>query len=226
MTAKIHSKDKKEPDWIQTLRTCTLMIWAAVFCPLTVWAADAPASPLERTVPAYPEECDKENGKAKDQVVLVAYDITPEGTTDNIRIIQSTHSCFSAAAIAAVKTWRFEPRMVDGQPTIQKDTETQITFQPDNSPVPEFQQLLTHVVAHPYPVRCQNGADDEEFVRLRYDISTEGATKNIEVIESTHACLNTAAIWSLEQWRYEPKIVDGVAVERTGVEVTLFFHLE
>ncbi len=191
-----------------------------IFLSTNAASLDQPARPIERTAPEFPEECAQDSSEATQQFVDVIYDITREGTTENVRIELSTDSCFDGAAIEAVKQWRFDPQIVDGQPKPQLDTRTRLAFD-----MPTL-QTAPPVVAASYPAKCAKDAKEVEYVTLRYDITAEGTTKNIEVVDSSSFCFEAHAKGSLASWQYEPRIIDGQAVQRTGIEVTLTYRLE
>lgn len=212
----------------------TILIFAVSFPLFSLWGpafgADVPARPLERSAPAYPEECHPiiALGDEEDHV-LVVYDVTVDGRTENIRVRASTNSCFHDAAIEAVKGWVFHPRMIDGEPAAQKDLETVVTFvseETDPELYLEPTEDLNLKIPAMYPEKCMAGAKDIEQVFIRYDISTEGETKNVEVVATTNECFNESAVGSVQRWRYEPRIVDGRALERIGVETIITFKLE
>src|SRR6056297_303345 len=77
-----------------------------------------------------------------------------------------------------------------------------------------------------YPQRCMSRADSSEAVLVEFDVTPEGTVVNPRVLESTNACLNSAAMRAVERWRYNPKIVDNVAEPRVGVRTTIEFQLE
>jgi len=72
---------------------------------------DRDAQPLVRIPPQYPQRC---MSRASDsESVLVEFDVTPEGTVVNTRVIESSNSCFNRAAMRAVERWRYNPKIVD-----------------------------------------------------------------------------------------------------------------
>lgn len=72
---------------------------------------DRDAQPLVRIPPQYPGQCHR-MARAL-ETVLVEFDVTPEGTVVNPRVIESTNSCFNRAAMRAVERWRYQPRIVN-----------------------------------------------------------------------------------------------------------------
>lgn len=76
-----------------------------------------------------------------------------------------------------------------------------------------------------YPERCKQRAGPRETVFVEFDVTPEGTTTNIRVIESTNSCLNSAATKSVERWKYQPKIVENKAEWRRGVQQIIAFEL-
>ncbi|MFO7764461.1 MAG: energy transducer TonB [Wenzhouxiangellaceae bacterium] len=77
-----------------------------------------------------------------------------------------------------------------------------------------------------YPQRCMARADNLESVSVEFDVTPEGTVVNPRVLDSTNSCLNRAAMRAVERWRYNPKIVDGVAEPRLNVRTVIDFELE
>ncbi|NWG92916.1 MAG: TonB family protein [Parvularculaceae bacterium] len=88
---------------------------------------DRDAQPLVRIPPQYPERC---MGRAKPkESVVVEFDVTPEGTTTNIRAIDTTNSCLNAAATRSVERWKYQPKIVDNKAEWRRGVQTVITFE-------------------------------------------------------------------------------------------------
>lgn len=88
---------------------------------------DRDAQPLVRIPPQYPERC---MGRAKArETVFVEFDVTPDGTTTNIRAIDSTNSCLNSAAIKSVERWKYQPKIVDNKAEWRRGVQTAITFE-------------------------------------------------------------------------------------------------
>ena len=49
-------------------------------------------------------------------LVVVETEITEEGIVDAIKVIKSPDERLTKAAIEAIKQWRFEPALCDGEP--------------------------------------------------------------------------------------------------------------
>ncbi len=72
---------------------------------------DRDAQPLVRIPPQYPGRCQRTAREV--ETVLVEFDVTPEGTVINPRVVDSSNNCFNNAAMRAVERWRYQPRVVD-----------------------------------------------------------------------------------------------------------------
>ena len=68
---------------------------------------------VEKTSPKYPEEARK--AKITGLVIVTAV-INHEGVVEDIEIRESPDALLSEAAIEAIRTWRFEPALCDGNP--------------------------------------------------------------------------------------------------------------
>ncbi len=64
------------------------------------------------------------------------------------------------------------------------------------------------------------------WVIVQFTISATGTVKDPEVIDSSNSIFDDAALKAIARWRYNPKVEEGVAVERVGVQTKLVFQLE
>lgn len=78
-----------------------------------------PATLLSSVTPTYPATAQR--GSSAARVVIVAM-VTETGTIDNPRVVESTvlDQGFEAAAIAAIKQWRYQPATHRGKPVAQQ----------------------------------------------------------------------------------------------------------
>jgi protein TonB len=60
---------------------------------------------------------------------------------------------------------------------------------------------------------------------VRFTVGADGSPTDIEPLDC-HSLLADSSVRAIEQWRYLPKIVDGVAVDRPGVETALVFQIQ
>lgn len=192
----------------------------------TAPVVDTPASPKFRLPPDYPSACKPLAVDGKPERVIVVYTVNRDGRTEGARVRETTNACFNDAAIAAVRAWEFTPRKVDGRSVDQEDVETTLTFTLEApTKLADFDARPLVRLPAAYPAKCMRTAADEEFVRIEFDVSPEGATENIRVIDTTNKCLVQSAQASIAKWRYAPKLVDGKPVTRKGVQTVVTYVL-
>ena len=68
-------------------------------------------------------------------------------------------------------------------------------------------------------------AEKSGHCRVRFDVSPEGAPFNVTATYCTQKLFERATIKSVTKWKYNPKIVDGRAVARSGVENKVTYRL-
>ena len=66
----------------------------------------------------------------------------------------------------------------------------------------------------------------EGYVTVEFTVLQTGAVGDISIIESSHTLFERAAISAVSRYRYQPRIVDGSAVEVTGIRTRLEFRLD
>ena len=77
-----------------------------------------------------------------------------------------------------------------------------------------------------YPLRAEERGI-EGWVELEFTISAQGTVKDARVLRSKpKGVFDRASLRAVRKWKYNPKIQDGVAVERPGETVRLTFDLE
>ena len=69
-------------------------------------------------------------------------------------------------------------------------------------------------------------AERSGHCRVRFDVSPEGAPFNVIATYCTQKLFERASIKSVQKWKYNPKIVDGRTVSRSGVESKITFRLQ
>lgn len=77
-----------------------------------------------------------------------------------------------------------------------------------------------------YPQRCQRAAGVLETVVVEFNVTPEGNVVSPTVVNTTNACFNQAAMRAVTRWRYQPRVVDGVAQSRFGVRTAIDFRME
>jgi len=76
-----------------------------------------------------------------------------------------------------------------------------------------------------FPPRFLQG-NNSGYCKVRFDVSPEGQPFNVATTTCTSRQLESATKKSVQKWKYNPKIVDGRSVARTGVESTIRFDLQ
>jgi protein TonB len=67
----------------------------------------------------------------------------------------------------------------------------------------------------------------EGYVIVQFTITATGMVKDVIVVDAKpKGIFDDAAVRAVQRWRYNPKVEEGVAVERVGVQTMLTFHLE
>jgi TonB family protein len=175
----------------------------------------------------YPSSCiPPAPAGAKPERVVVAFDVTDKGLTENVRTQESTNECFNETAVGAVRSWTYEPRKVNGDPKAQESLEVTLLFEFQNETIMrDFDARPIVRVPPQYPELCMRLAKNREEVLVEFDVAQTGVTENYRVVESSYKCLNEAALKSVAQWRYQPKLENGVRTKRSGVQTTLVFEL-
>ena len=76
-----------------------------------------------------------------------------------------------------------------------------------------------------YPIRASERGI-EGWVVLEFTITETGTVRNPKVMDAKpKRIFDRAAIQAIRKWKYRPRVIDGVAVERTE-EVKLTFDLD
>lgn len=77
-----------------------------------------------------------------------------------------------------------------------------------------------------YPPRAASRGI-EGWVQVQFTITATGAVKDARVVDAEpEGVFDEAALGAIARWRYNPKVEDGVAVERVGVQTVIRFVLE
>jgi len=96
--------------------------------------------PVYKEAPKYPQ---KELLRGVSGAVILEFTVTKEGKTTDIAVLSSTSKGFSFEAIKAVKKFRYEPVVVDGEPIVTTGLKHKITFEMESSESGLFQQSET-----------------------------------------------------------------------------------
>lgn len=84
------------------------------------------ANPVKRVEPLYPQEAVTNEQEGS---VVLQFDITPTGATDNIRIVKSTpEGVFDDSARNALLQWEYKPRIQGGTAQRQSGLLVQLDY--------------------------------------------------------------------------------------------------
>ena len=68
-------------------------------------------------------------------------------------------------------------------------------------------------------------AEKSGHCKVKFDVSPEGAPFNVSATYCTQSLFERPSTKSVSKWKYNPKMLDGRAVSRTGVESKITFRL-
>ncbi len=88
--------------------------------------SDGEYLPIVKVQPIYPRRA---LSRGVEGYVIVEFTVTKQGTTRNIRVVESTSSMFDSAAMKAAAKFKYKPRVVDGEPIDVPGVQNKITFE-------------------------------------------------------------------------------------------------
>jgi len=183
--------------------------------------------------PVYPKEAKK---KHLEGPVLVQFEVDETGNVVGAES-KSGDPILAAAALDAIKKWKFKPFLRDGKairirgemPFMFGTGKYEIeTTGPDGNPrrmVVEAgvsEGLLVHRVNPEYP-SIARASRVQGAVVMKAVIGTDGSVKDIQVV-SGHKMLIDAAVDAVKQWKYKPFLKDNVPME-VDTTITVNFSL-
>ena len=84
-------------------------------------------------------------------------------------------------------------------------------------------EIIPIVVIRPMYPREAALSGTEGWVKVEFTITEDGTVKDAQVIESDPPRIfNREAIRAILKWKFKPRVVDGVAVERKATQVIDF----
>jgi periplasmic protein TonB len=105
-------------------------------------------------------------------------------------------------------------------PTFDRSNMGQISIGADRDVVPLVR------INPEYPTRARERGI-EGWVQVEFTITAAGTVSDAKVVDADPKGLfERAALEAIGRWKYNPKVVDGRAMERRGVQVVLTFKLE
>jgi len=83
--------------------------------------------PTIRPHPVYPENC---RARGAQGVVIVEFDVTPEGDVVNPRIVSTANACLDRAVLNTIQKWKYSPKQdSSGRPVMQRGVREFFNFQ-------------------------------------------------------------------------------------------------
>jgi TonB family protein len=192
---------------------------------------------VKKVQPEYPGDAKRIQG-----MVVLKATIDKDGNISDLQLI-SGHPMLAAAAIAAVKQWKYKPYLLNGVP-VEVETNLTVNFTLADSPPADgdarngepigelsasgakgvrvsqsvMQSFLVKKVQPEYPADAK-GQHIQGVVLLNVNIDKEGNVSNIQLI-SGHPALAPAAVEAVKQWKYRPYSPNGSPLEvETQVQV-------
>jgi TonB family protein len=163
--------------------------------------------------------------------VFLRADIDKDGNVEKMDLI-SGHPMLSPAAVEAVKQWKYEPYIVDGN-VLPVETIIRVSFaleggsgaaDPNSPPAPRIatplrirvsqgvsSRLIVKKVNPVYPEGARQ-ARIQGLVLMKALIDKEGNVAKLELI-SGHPMLADAAMEAVRQWKYKPYLLNGQLLE-------------
>ena len=88
--------------------------------------SDGEYLPIVKVQPVYPRRA---LSRGIEGYVILEFTVTKQGTTKDIRVVESTSGMFENAAMKAASKFKYKPRVVDGQPIEVPGVQNKITFE-------------------------------------------------------------------------------------------------
>lgn len=149
------------------------------------------------------------------QNVIVKAEPVPDETPASALLMASTAPAESLSSIVGEQPESIVPEIesspIDPSPVEAADSDHDA--QPTKRPPPKFPSIFLR-------------GDNSGYCDVKFDVNTEGSPINVKATNCTSVFLEGPTIKSVEKWTYDPKIVNGSAVMRNGVESTIRFDLQ
>jgi TonB family protein len=186
---------------------------------------------LKEVKATYPPEAMKARLEG---IVRLECVVEADGTVGDVRVLEGLDASLDAAAIGALKEWRFAPGTRNGTPVpvlVEVEISFRISYGPklDSSDVfkPGGDVTTPRVVSDPKPEypREVMGKRIRGTVVLECVVLTSGRVGEIRVKTPLEPALDAAAKQALQRWQFEPGTKDGKPVS-VQVEVEMTFQLQ
>jgi len=194
--------------------------------------------PITDVVPEYPVTAIRDGDEGW---VFVQFTVTAAGGVRDVRVIESEPpQMFDEAAVSAAQQFRFEPQANNGTPVDVSDVgyvfrfdlseavnltapEGVISRTSESMRLPPIELISTEgfiplvAIAPNYP----DQALEQEvggWVIVRFTVTEEGAVEDAEVVDAEPpGMFDSAALRATQDFKYEPRLSEGRAVNVRGV---------
>ena len=136
--------------------------------------------------------------------VIIEATIGPDGRVTDVRVLRPT-PILDAAAIEAVRKWRYTPTMLNGVavPVMMPVT---VNFGPENQLAQPARNIVT-APADPKVIVVPQG-----YAVVDVTIGTNGAVREVTLVKGD-AALAAATLDTIRTWRYAPTLLNGAPIE-------------
>ncbi|MBI5381857.1 MAG: energy transducer TonB [Opitutae bacterium] len=169
----------------------------------------------------------------------VAISVDQTGRLTDHLVVEYSHPKFAQAAVEAIKQWRFEPALINGEP-VSVRTEISINFEmsgvvisyDNNSYIEKYSNtVFRDAIAYrpcsmkeidriPTPLQAVKPYYSDDLakqgikgeVTVEFYIDETGALRLPAVLQSAHPALANLAMSALMQWKFEPPTRKGKPV--------------
>ena len=117
---------------------------------------------------------------------------------------------------------------IDSAGVVRRDADIRLDGHRHGISVGSDRDVIPLVRINPeYPQRARDRAASRVGCRCEFTITPAGTVADAKVVDADPKGLfEKAALDAIARWKYNPKVVDGRAMERRGVGVVLTFKLE
>lgn len=181
-------------------------------------AQTAPPKLVSKVNPDYSEEARRAGVEA---VVAVGLVVGLQGLPEEVLVVKPAGFGLDEHAAEAVRAWRFQPGMKDGQPVRTKAT-VQVDFhRGDTGQTSRLNFTLPSGAQHPElmmgRVPRRPSYSSYEFSKIQFTVNKGGHPKNFKVLVTTNPVWLEKALDDIREWRFRPASVSGEFVEAEGV---------
>lgn len=194
--------------------------------------------PITDVVPEYPVPAIRDG---EEGWVYVQFTVTATGGVRDVRVSDSEPpQIFNEAAVSAAQQFRFEPQINNGTPVDVTDVgyvfrfdlsetvsltapEGIISRENDSMRLPPIELISTEdfiplvAVAPDYPEQALE-QEAGGWVVVRFTVTEEGTVEDAEVVDAEPpGIFDAAALQATQQFKYEPRLSAGRAVNVSGV---------